>query len=167
MAQQIEKVAVLGAGVMGAQLAAHLSNAGVPCFLFDISQEIADQGLAAAVKLKPAAFYNPKTASLITPCNYDEHIEKLREVDWVLEAVVERLDIKHELFQRIAPLLKESAVVSSNTSGIAVAKMMEGMPEDFQRRFLVTHFFNPPRYMRLLEIVRSERTERSCETAHA
>ena len=84
MAEKIEKVAVLGAGVMGAQLAAHLSNAGLPSYLFDISQEVAEEGLQNALKLKPAPFYNPRTAGLITPCNYDDHIEKLREVDWVL-----------------------------------------------------------------------------------
>ena len=162
MAEKIEKVAVLGAGVMGAQLAAHLSNAGLPSYLFDISQEVAEEGLQTALKLKPAPFYNPRTAGLITPCNYDDHIEKLREVDWVLEAVVERLDIKHSLFNRILPHLKEEAVVSSNTSGLSIKNMMEGMPENLEKRFLVTHFFNPPRYMRLLEIVAGEQTHPKC-----
>ncbi|MCH7679767.1 3-hydroxyacyl-CoA dehydrogenase, partial [candidate division KSB1 bacterium] len=162
MVEKIEKVAVLGAGVMGAQLAAHLSNAGLSSYLFDVSQEVAEKGLQTALKLKPAPFYNPRTAGLITPCNYDDHIEKLREVDWVLEAVIERLDIKHSLFNRIAPYLKENAVVSSNTSGLSIKNMMAGMPEDLQRRFLVTHFFNPPRYMRLLEVVAGEKTKGEC-----
>ncbi len=160
MAGKIEKVAVLGAGVMGAQLAAHLSNAGIPSYLFDISQELAEKGIKAALEIKPPAFYNPRTASLITPCNYDDHIEKIKEVDWVLEAVVERLDIKQNLFKRIHPYLKDSAVVSSNTSGLSIARMMEGIPEDFQQKFLVTHFFNPPRYMRLLEIVAGQKTQK-------
>ncbi|MFQ5865888.1 MAG: 3-hydroxyacyl-CoA dehydrogenase/enoyl-CoA hydratase family protein [bacterium] len=159
MQEKIEKVAILGAGVMGAQLAAHLSNAGVPSYLFDISQELAEKGVQAALDLKPAPFYNPKTASLITPCNYDDHIEKLKEVDWVLEAVVERLDIKELIFKRIEPHLKPGAMVTSNTSGISIRKMMENMSEDFQKRFFVTHFFNPPRYMRLLEIVGGEKTQ--------
>ncbi|MFQ5751108.1 MAG: 3-hydroxyacyl-CoA dehydrogenase NAD-binding domain-containing protein, partial [bacterium] len=153
MNNKIEKVAVLGAGVMGAQLAAHLSNAGVPSYLFDLSQEIAEKGVHAALNLKPAPFYNPRTVALITPCNYEDHIEKLREVDWIVEAVIERLDIKHELFLRIEPYLKDTAVVSSNTSGLSISQMMQNMSTDFQKRFLVTHFFNPPRYMRLLEIV--------------
>jgi 3-hydroxyacyl-CoA dehydrogenase len=160
--QKIEKAAVLGAGVMGAQLAAHFSNAGIPCLLYDVSQDIAEKGLQAALGLRPAPFYNKKTAELITPCNYDEHINQLAEVDWILEAVVERLDIKQTLFQRLLPHLKESAVISSNTSGIAISKMMAGLPEEFQKRFLVTHFFNPPRYMRLLEIVRGENTDPIC-----
>ncbi|MFQ5648695.1 MAG: 3-hydroxyacyl-CoA dehydrogenase NAD-binding domain-containing protein [bacterium] len=159
MTDKIEKVAVLGAGVMGAQLAAHLSNAGIPSLLFDISQEVAEQGKRAALTLKPAPFYNPKTAELIEPCNYDDHLDKLKEVDWVLEAVVERLDIKQSLFNRIAPHLKKGAIVSSNTSGLSIKNMMDGMPAAFQQRFLVTHFFNPPRYMRLLEIVSGEKTD--------
>ncbi|MFQ5707282.1 MAG: 3-hydroxyacyl-CoA dehydrogenase NAD-binding domain-containing protein [bacterium] len=158
MKEKIEKVAVLGAGVMGAQLAAHLSNAGVPSYLFDISQEIAEKGVQAALNLKPAPFYNPRTARLITPCNYEDHLDRLREADWVLEAVVERLDIKQALFKRIEPYLKPAAVVTSNTSGLSIKNMMKGMSADFQQRFLVTHFFNPPRYMRLLEIVSGTET---------
>ncbi|HJL63068.1 MAG TPA: 3-hydroxyacyl-CoA dehydrogenase NAD-binding domain-containing protein, partial [Candidatus Marinimicrobia bacterium] len=95
MSQNIEKVAVLGAGVMGAQIAGHLANAGIPSLLFDINQELAEKGVEILTKLKPAALFKPKNAELITPCNYDEHIEKIGEADWVLEAVAERLDIKH------------------------------------------------------------------------
>lgn len=159
MKTKIEKVAVLGAGVMGAQIAAHLSNAGIPSYLFDISQDLAEKGIQVASRLKPPPFYNPRTASLITPCNYDEHIERLGGVDWVVEAVVERLDIKHGVFQRIEPHLKSTAIVSSNTSGLSIHKMMEPMSDAFQKRFLVTHFFNPPRYMRLLEIVAGGQTD--------
>ncbi len=159
MTQKIEKVAVLGAGVMGAQLAAHFSNAGIPALLFDVNQEVAEKGKQAALGLKPAPFYNLKTAALIEPRNYDEHLAELKEADWILEAVIERLDIKQSLFQRIVPVLKPGAIVTSNTSGIAIEKMMHGMAADFQKRFLVTHFFNPPRYMRLLEIVAGENTD--------
>ncbi len=159
MNEKIEKVAILGAGVMGAQLAAHFSNAGVPSYLFDLTQEIAENGLQVISKLKPAPLYNPKTISLISPCNYDDHLEKLKDVDWVIEAVVERLDIKHSLFKRIEPYLKDTAIVSSNTSGLAIQKMMETMSVEFQKRFMVTHFFNPPRYMRLLEIVGGDNTQ--------
>lgn len=159
MKNEIKKVAVLGSGVMGAQLAAHFSNAGIPALLFDISQEVAEKGKAVASKIKPAAFYNPRSAELIEPCNYDDHLEKLNEVDWVLEAVIERLDIKHAVFNNIEKHLKKNAVVTSNTSGIAIKKMMDGMSPSFQERFFVTHFFNPPRYMRLLEIVPGEKTK--------
>lgn len=158
MNQEIKKVAVLGAGVMGSQIAAHLANAGIPALTFDITQEIAEKGIQMASQIKPAAFYDPRNVKLVTPCNYDEHIQKIAEVDWVIEAVVERLDIKQKVFQKILPHLKPDAVVSSNTSGISIKEMLEGMPEDFKQRFLVTHFFNPPRYMHLLEIVRAEAT---------
>ncbi len=158
MSTPIKKVAVLGTGVMGSQIAAHLANAGIPSLAFDISQEIAEKGIQTATKIKPAAFYNPKSVKLITPCNFDDHLEKLKEVDWVIEAVVERLDIKQSLFKKISPYLKENAIVTSNTSGISIKDMTEGMPENFRKRFLVTHFFNPPRYMHLLEIVPGEDT---------
>lgn len=159
MKRKIEKVAVLGAGVMGAQLAAHFSNAGISALLYDIDQETAERGKHAASEIKPAAFYNPRTAELIQPRNYDAHLKELQQVDWVLEAVVERLDIKRTLFEKIAPHLKSDTILSSNTSGIAIAKLMEDMPTDLRRRFLVTHFFNPPRYMRLLEIVADGQTD--------
>lgn len=158
MKNRIEKVAILGAGIMGSQLAAHLANVGIPSLMYDISQEAAEAGLQAAQKAKPAAFYSPRYAELITPCNYNDHLERLKEVDWVIEAVIERLDIKQKLFRQILPHLKPDAVVSSNTSGISIKDMMEGMPDDLRRRFLVTHFFNPPRYMHLLEIVPGEDT---------
>jgi 3-hydroxyacyl-CoA dehydrogenase len=158
MQYKVEKAAVLGAGVMGSQLAAHLSNAGIPSYLFDISQELAEKGLQNALGLKPPPFYNPKTAEMITPCNYDEHLDRLQEVDWVIEAVAERMDIKHKVFESIAPKLKPTAIVTSNTSGLPLKGMAEGMPLSFRQHFLITHFFNPPRYMRLLEIVAGKDT---------
>jgi 3-hydroxyacyl-CoA dehydrogenase len=158
MTTQIQKVAVLGTGIMGSQIAAHLANAGIPSLVFDISQEVAEKGLEVARKLKPAAFYNPKSANLVTPCNFEEHLHLMNEVDWVIEAVVERLDIKQNLFNKIMPHLKQKTIISSNTSGLSLKEMTGGMPEQFRKHFLVTHFFNPPRYMHLLEIVSGEET---------
>jgi len=155
---QIKTVAVLGTGVMGSQIAAHLSNAGIPSLAFDISQEIAEKGIEAATKIKPAAFYNPKSVKLIRPCNYDDHLELLKEVDWVIEGIVERLDIKQKLFERIIPHLKEDGIISSNTSGLSLKEMSQVLSDSFKKRFLITHFFNPPRYMHLLEIVSGDQT---------
>ncbi len=159
MSNKIEKVAVLGAGVMGAQLAGHLANAGIPSLLFDISQDLAEKGIEGLAKLKPAPLYKPKNAKMITPCNYNDHLEKLAEVDWVLEAVAERLDIKEKVFSNIAPHLKDTVIITSNTSGIPLGDLVGTLPDKFRGRFLITHFFNPPRYMRLLELVKGEETD--------
>jgi len=159
MSSSIQKVAVLGAGVMGAQIAAHLSNAKIPVYAFDMSQEIAEKGVAFCRKLKPNPFYNPKTADLITPLNYDDHLEKIGECDWIIEVIAERLDWKRSLFERIIPHIKNDTVITSNTSGLSVESITEGMPEDFSRRFFITHFFNPPRYMKLVEIISGEKTD--------
>ena len=158
MSQSIEKVAVLGAGVMGAQIAGHLANAGIPSLLFDINQGLAEKGVAVLTKLKPAPLFKPKNAELITPCNYDDHVEKISEADWVVEAVAERLDIKHIVYKNIIPHLKPTAIISSNTSGIPLSDLITVFPEDVKSRFMITHFFNPPRYMHLLELVKSEFT---------
>lgn len=159
MALQIKKVAVLGSGVMGSQICAHLSNAGIPSLAFDLTLDLARKGIDTAMKLKPAAFYDAVTEKLITRCSYDEHLERIRDVDWVIEAIAERVDLKQSLFKKILPVLKPDAIVSSNTSGISIKDMTAGFPESFKKHFLVTHFFNPPRYMRLLEIVRGETTD--------
>jgi 3-hydroxyacyl-CoA dehydrogenase len=158
MSINIEKVAVLGAGVMGSQLAGHLANAGIPSLLFDINQELAEQGIANLKTLRPAPLYKPQNSDLITPCNYDEHLARIGEADWILEAVAERLDIKHKVYQSIVPHLKTSAIVSSNTSGIPLTNLVTVFPDPVKTRFLITHFFNPPRYMRLLELVRGDHT---------
>lgn len=155
---KIEKVAVLGTGVMGSQLCAHFANVGIPSLAFDVSQELAEKGIQALVQFKPSPFYDPRRVELITPCNYDEHLDRLAEADWIIEAVAERLDIKRQVFGRIAPVLQKQAILSSNTSGLSIRDMAVGMADDLRERFLVTHFFNPPRYMRLLEIVPSENT---------
>ena len=162
MTKKFEKAAVLGAGVMGAQLAGHFANAGIPTLLFDISQDLSEQGIENLKKLKPAPLYKPKNISLITPCTYENHIELIKDTDWVLEAVAEKLDIKHKLYESISPHLKTNAVLSSNTSGIPLNDLIKGLPESIHSRFMITHFFNPPRYMRLLELVRSEHTDDSC-----
>ena len=156
--KEIKKVAVLGAGVMGSQIAAHLANAGIPSMLFDLNQPLAEAGIQNALKLKPAPFYNPKDARLITPMNYEQHLEQLKEADWVVEAIAERLDWKQDLFRKIQPYLKPGTIVTSNTSGLLIEDMLQGMPDSFRRNFLVTHFFNPPRYMHLLEIIRGKDT---------
>ncbi|MBT3299713.1 MAG: 3-hydroxyacyl-CoA dehydrogenase [Candidatus Marinimicrobia bacterium] len=158
MKDKIEKVAVLGAGVMGAQIAGHLANAGIPSLLFDINQDLAKKGVESLTSLKPAPLYKPKNASMVEPCNYDEHLEKLTEVDWVIEAVAERLDIKHTVYQNIIPHLKSTVIISSNTSGIPLNDLISVFSDDLKKRFMITHFFNPPRYMRLLELVKGENT---------
>ena len=158
MSQKIEKAAVLGAGVMGAQIAGHLANAGIPSLLFDINQALADKGLETLTTLKPAPLFDKKNTKLITPCNYDEHLEKLQEADWVLEAVAEKIEIKHKIYENIIPHLKPTAILTSNTSGIPLSDLIQVMPVELQSRFMITHFFNPPRYMYLLELVKGKHT---------
>ena len=158
MSQNIEKVAVLGAGVMGAQIAGHLANAGIPSYLFDINDELSKNGVDSLTSLKPAPLYKPKNAELVTPCTYDNDIIKIAEVDWVLEAVVERLDIKEQVYNNLLPHLKDTAILTSNTSGIPLTDLTSSLPDDVKQRFMITHFFNPPRYMQLLELVRGEQT---------
>ena len=158
MSQNFEKVAVLGAGVMGAQIAGHLSNAGIPSYLFDVNEELAIKGKDTLTSLKPAPLYKPKNADLVTPCTYDNDLEKIAEVDWVLEAVVERLDIKESVYQSLLPHLKDTAILTSNTSGIPLNDLTKSLPVEVRQRFMITHFFNPPRYMQLLELVRGNET---------
>ena len=158
MSKKIEKVAVLGAGIMGAQISGHLANAGIPSYLFDMDQDLAQKGKDSLTSLKPAPLYKPKNADLVTPCNYGEDMERIAEVDWVLEAVVERLDIKEKVYADLLPHLKKTAILTSNTSGIPLADLSHSLTEDVKERFMITHFFNPPRYMQLLELVRGEHT---------
>jgi 3-hydroxyacyl-CoA dehydrogenase len=162
----MERVAVLGAGVMGAGIAAHLANAGVECLLFDLVSDgdggdrsaVARQGIKGALKSRPAAFFVPGFARRITPCNYDDDADRLATCDWIVEVVVERLDIKKKVFAWVAEHRKPGSIVSSNTSGIPLADLVEGLPQDMVEHFLITHFFNPVRYMRLLEIVQGPAT---------
>ena len=155
----IKKVAVLGTGVMGSQIAAHLSNAKIEVYAFDINQEIASSGLEDCKKLKPSPFYNFKTSNLIPPKNYDNHLEKLKECDWIIEAISERLDWKQDLYKKIIPFLNNNTIVTSNTSGLSLSDLSNGMPEEFLNKFFITHFFNPPRYMKLVEIIKSQQTD--------
>src|SRR5215469_4989781 len=158
---QIRKAAVLGAGVMGAAIAAHLANVGIPSLLLDIvpadagkdRSRIARTGLERALKAKPAAFYTSKSAPLVTAGNIEDNLADLAEVDWIIEAVIERADIKHKLYEQIETVLRPGTIITSNTSGLPAHLLTEGRSEQFRRNFLITHFFNPVRYMRLLELV--------------
>ncbi len=173
--RQINRVAVLGAGVMGGTIAAHLANAGVSVLLLDmvprapdaaeaadgltvadsrVRNRIAATGRDALMKMKPAPFYLPGYAANIEVGNFDDDIQKLRECDWVIEVVIENMAIKKQLFmEKVVPNLREGTILSTNTSGLSVGEMAKCLPEGVRKNFLVTHFFNPPRYMRLLEIV--------------
>jgi 3-hydroxyacyl-CoA dehydrogenase len=155
---KIETIGVCGAGVMGSQLAALFASAGFRVHLLDLDQELAEKGLAGALAAKPAAFYLKRFAKSVTPGNYDDHLDRFAECDWVIEAIAERLDWKKGLYERISPRLKPTAFLTSNTSGLSLAELTADLDPDLKSRFLITHFFNPPRYMRLVEIVTGEET---------
>ena len=154
----IKHAAVLGAGVMGAQLSGLFANKGIKTSLFDISIELATSGKNRLKTLKPAPLENPENIDLITPCCYDSDIEKIAQADWVLEAVAENLDIKLKVYDMLLPYLKDSAILTTNTSGITLKEISQNFSLELKNRFMVTHFFNPPRYMQLLELVKSEDT---------
>ncbi|MCB1885729.1 MAG: 3-hydroxyacyl-CoA dehydrogenase [Geminicoccaceae bacterium] len=162
----VGKVAVIGAGVMGAGIAAQVANAGVEVHLLDIVPEgakdrdaLAKRAVARLLKTDPAPFMTKRAARRVVPGNIEDHLERLRDCDWVVEVVVERADVKRALYARLLPHLKPDAVLSSNTSTLPLAVLKKGMDEDLRRRFLITHFFNPPRYMRLVEIVADDETD--------
>ncbi len=157
----INSVAVLGAGVMGAQIAAHFANAGVPSLLLDVTAEAAEQGLKRARGLKPDPFFTPDAHKLISTASFDAGLPRLKDADWILEAVVEKLDVKRELLARVDAARRPGSIVSSNTSGIPIAAIAEGRSDDFRRHWLGTHFFNPPRYLHLLEVIPTPETERT------
>jgi 3-hydroxyacyl-CoA dehydrogenase len=150
---RIRSAAVLGAGTMGAQIAAHLANAGVPTLLLDVNAQVAADGLKRARSLSPDPFFTSTAASLIRTGGLDTDLAQLKGCDWIVEAVVERLDVKQALFEQVDRHRGADAIVSSNTSGIPIAALAEGRSEAFRRHFAGTHFFNPPRYLRLLEII--------------
>src|SRR5712691_6244045 len=187
----VKKAAVLGAGTMGAQIAAHLANAGVPTLLLDIvprdetqpadkssgalpdgrasaplsdRNRVARAGFEAAKKAKPASFFTPGLASLVTIGNFEDDLPKLKDCDLIVEAVVENLDIKRSLYEKVEQHRRPGSIVASNTSGIPLKQLAEGRSEDFRAHFLGMHFFNPPRYMHLVELIRTEwtRPEVSC-----
>ncbi|MEP6654766.1 MAG: 3-hydroxyacyl-CoA dehydrogenase family protein, partial [Myxococcales bacterium] len=161
MAKPISEVTVLGAGVMGAAIAAHLANAGIRVRLLDLPGDparqqrrnhAADLGLEVIRKAKPAAFFSPRFDTLVTTGNLEDDLGAAAGSDVIIEAIIENLEIKRRLYQRIEAL-GGTAVVASNTSGLRIADLMEGRGADFRGRFCITHFFNPPRYLRLVEIV--------------
>jgi 3-hydroxyacyl-CoA dehydrogenase len=168
--KRISKVAILGAGTMGARIAAHFANAGVPSYLLDIvpagaqdaaRNQVAAAGLEAVKKSRPAAFFEPSLARLVTVGNFEDDLSRVAEVDWIIEAVVEDLEIKRALLKKVEAVRKPGTIVTTNTSGLPVSKIAEGFSEDFRRSWFGTHFFNPPRYMRLLELIPTPDTDRS------
>ncbi len=172
MNKPIRRVTVIGSGVMGAGIAAHIANAGLPVLLLDIVPKgvaatagkaernaIAAGNVKALLKAKPAALFNKSHASLIEVGNIDDDLEKGAEADLIVEAIIERLDIKRGLFKRLEPMLGDS-IIASNTSGLRIADMLDGFSEEFKQNFLVMHFFNPPRYMKLLELVAAKETSK-------
>lgn len=159
MSHTINSVTVLGAGTMGAQIALHCANAGVPALLLDLTADAAKQGLERARKLKPDPQFTPDVHKLVTIGGFDTHLDQLAKTDWIMEAVVERLDIKRDLMARVDAKRRPGSIVSSNTSGIPIRLIAEGRSEDFRKHWLGTHFFNPPRYLRLLEIIPTADTD--------
>jgi 3-hydroxyacyl-CoA dehydrogenase len=153
------KAAVLGAGTMGAQIAAHLANVGWRVLLLDLTHDLAKQGLERVSKLKPAPFYLPELASRIELGSFETDFPRLKEADWVIEAVVEKPDIKRELWTRVQDYVAPHAVLSTNTSGLSIHEMSDACRDDIKRRFLGTHFFNPPRYLKLLEVIPRRETD--------
>ena len=181
MSYEIKKAAVLGAGVMGATIAAHLTNAGIECYLLDIipfeltdadkakgltekspawRNRFAANGLAGVTKSKPASFYSKKNAAMITIGNFEDNLNWLAECDWVIEVVVENLKIKQELFAKVEKIVKPTCIVTTNTSGLPIADISSKFGKSLKERFLGTHFFNPPRYMKLLEIIPGKETKK-------
>ena len=157
--EAIRSASVLGAGVMGAQIAAHLANAGVPVLLLDVTPEAARDGLKRALTLKPDPFFTRDTAALITTGGFDRDLARIADSDWIVEAIVEQLAVKRQLFERVETVRRAGSIVSSNTSGIPIAALAEGRSADFRRHLLGTHFFNPPRYLRLVEIIPTPDTD--------
>jgi 3-hydroxyacyl-CoA dehydrogenase len=153
------KAAVLGAGTMGAQIAAHLANVGWQVLLLDLTHDLAKQGLERVSKLKPAPFYLPELASRIELGSFETDFPRLKEADWVIEAVVEKPDIKRALWTRVQDYVAPHAVLSTNTSGLSIHEMSDDCRDDIKRRFLGTHFFNPPRYLKLLELIPRRETD--------
>ncbi len=156
----IHSVAVLGAGTMGAQIAAHFANAGVPSLLLDVTADAARQGLERARTLRPDPFFTPDTWKLITTGGFETDLGRIRASDWIIEAVVELLEIKRGLLETVDRARRTGSIVSSNTSGIPIAALAEGRSDDFRQHWLGTHFFNPPRYLHLLEVIPTSETKR-------
>jgi 3-hydroxyacyl-CoA dehydrogenase len=166
MPESVKKVCVIGAGVMGAGIAAQVANAGIPVLLLDIvprdgddRDAVAKGAVAKMLKTEPAPFMSKGAAKLVETGNIDDHLDRVAECDWIVEAIVERLDIKQALYAKLEALKRPGTAVSSNTSTIPLGNLVEGRSDQFKADFLITHFFNPPRYMRLIEIVRGAHTD--------
>jgi 3-hydroxyacyl-CoA dehydrogenase len=164
----IRQVAVLGAGTMGARIAAHFANAGIPALLLDIvlpnqsnRNAAAAKGIENAAKLRPAGFFVDSGAALVKPGNFEDNLGDVASADWIIEAVTENLDIKRSLWEKVLAVAKKDAILSTNTSGIPLAKISEGWPSEARQRFLGTHFFNPPRYLHLLEVIPGAETSKA------
>ena len=172
--RHINKVAVIGSGIMGSRIACHFANIGVEVLLldivpFDLTEEqkqdrtirnsIVNNALKSTLKSRPSPIYSKEFVSRITTGNLEDDLHKIADVDWVIEVVVERLDIKKQVFEKIEQFRKEGTLISSNTSGIPIESMLAGRSEDFQKYFCGTHFFNPPRYLKLLEIIPTSKTD--------
>jgi len=161
----VKKVAVLGAGVMGAQIAAHLVNCKVPVILFDLPAKegpkngIVTRAVEGLKKLKPSPLGVAEDTALIQQANYEEHMDLLKGCDLVIEAIAERMDWKLDLYKKIAPFVAPHAIVASNTSGLSITQLSEALPEAIKPRFCGIHFFNPPRYMLLVELINTPTTE--------
>jgi 3-hydroxyacyl-CoA dehydrogenase len=167
MSYEIKKAAVIGAGTMGSGIAAHIANAGVPVILMDLPQSglgkknaLAEAAIERMQKTEPAAFMSSNAVKLVTASNTDD-LDKLKDCDWIVEAVIEKLDVKQDIYQRLEKILKPGTIVSSNTSTIPMSKLLEGRGIEFRKNFFITHFFNPPRYTRLLEIVSSRESDKN------
>lgn len=175
LSRKITKVAVLGSGVMGSRIACHFANAGLPVLLLDIAakdsadaavnaggkNKIVNDALAAAIKSNPSPVFTPDAVKLISTGNFEDDMYKIASCDWIIEVVVERLDIKQSIFAEVERFRKVGTLITSNTSGILIHLMAEGRSEDFKKHFCGTHFFNPPRYLRLLEIIPTKYTDPS------
>lgn len=149
----MERVAVLGAGTMGSRIAAHFANAGIPSILLDVTPELARKGVETAAKQRPGAFFLDSSAAMITTGSFDNDLAKVAGCDWIMEAVTENLEIKRSLWKKVEALRKPESIVSTNTSGIPLHQISEGFSAGFRQHFLGTHFFNPPRYLHLLEVI--------------
>lgn len=171
----IKKVAVLGSGVMGSRIACHFAGIGIEVLLLDIAapsnspdggtqiqrNKIVNDSLLAAIKSNPSPVYHKDVIKKITTGNFDDNLKDIANCDWIIEVVVERLDIKHSLYEKVENFRKQGTLVTSNTSGIPIHLLSEGRSEDFKKHFCGTHFFNPPRYLRLLEIIPTPFTDPS------
>jgi len=166
MHRKIEKVGVMGSGVMGSAIAAHFANVGIDCLLLDLPPKegddpnaLAKAGLVSAQKAKPAAFYLPAFSERIEIGNFDSDLERVKECDWLVEVIVERMDIKKSFLERLDKVRKPGTIVTSNTSGLSVNEMVSGCSEDMRKHFMGMHFFNPPRYLKLLEVIPTKDTD--------